>query len=164
MTREFDSARERPCMRRRVVSALLILALGLLPGVPAGACPSGQSETADSHVHADHPLESSGHHDSAGATLHDHASESASTVGSHSPSEKPSGHSEPTCCRGSSPAAVTAAWEGVPVRTPGAVPVPAVVAVPGTEPQPALSSPDPRRLRPDERRSPYVRTRAPLLI
>ncbi len=59
---------------------------------------------------------------------------------------------------------MTAAWEDINVRSPDVFPAPAVAALIGIELQPTLSSRDPRRLRPDERRSPYVRTRAPLLI
>jgi hypothetical protein len=151
-------------MRRRFVSALLILALGFLPGVPAVACPSGRTEASDSHTHADDSVRQRGHHHSAEAALHGDAPEPAANVNLGSPPEQPAEHSAPDCCRGTTQPAVTAVWEGIRVRSSDALPALAPVALIGIERHPTLSSRDPRALRPDERRSPYVRTRAPLLI
>lgn len=150
-------------MRKRLVSALLILAVGLLPGVPAVACPSGGAEAA-SHAHADHSLPQSGHHHPAGAALHDDAAESSPALDPGSPPEEPSEHSGPACCRRSPQAAMSAVWQGVRVRTVEAVPAPAVLVLIAIEPLPTVVWRDPRTLHPDERRSPYVRNRAPLLI
>lgn len=90
--RELASARERREIRRRLVSALLILTVGLLPGAPAAACPSGGAE-APSHAHADHSLPQSGHPHPAGAALHDDAPESSPALDPGSPPEEPSEHS-----------------------------------------------------------------------
>lgn len=165
MTHELASAREKSAMQRRLASALVILALGLLPGVPAVACPSGPAEAAHSHAHADDSQQPSSHHHPAGAALHDDVREPARAADAGSPPKDPSGHSGPSCCRGDSQAAMTAVSEGVRLRTLDAFPAPPVVTLLAMmPPAPIQVARDPRSLRPDERRSPYVRTRAPLLI
>lgn len=151
-------------MRKPLGTALLILALGLVPGARAVACPSGRAAAAHAHAHADHSIGQSGHSHPEGATHHHAARGSAPGVEAGSPLEEPSGHSGEACCRGSSQLAASVICEGVRVRTLDAFPAPPVVALPALPPAPIRVTRDPPRLRPDERRSPYVRTRAPLLI
>lgn len=152
-------------MRTRLVSALLILALGLLPGAQAVGCPNASAEATHAHAHADHSVGQTSHSHAEGAAHHHAAPRSAPSVEAGSPLEEPSGHSGPACCRGSSQVAASVVWEGVRVRTLDAFPAPpVVVALIAMPPVPGQAARDPRRLRPDERRSPYVRTRAPLLI
>ena len=134
-------------MTRRFFAILLTLGLGLLPSQPIEACatdPQGQSpENLNEHAHGDHSHADTG-------------------IGNSTTSNEGDA-SESRCCRGDAFSAVLPAVrrsEGV------SKPLPVHVVLEKRELSWPKTRPvrDPRTLVPDEPRSPYVRTRAPLLI
>ena len=157
----------QPIMRLRAMTVLLVCGLAGLPGIAAGLCASEARHEGHAHEHVERAREH--RHGSASAARahahHDHGparNAAPETDGAAAGGTEGDGSGD-DCCR-SDPA--TAAISAYAVSNPSPKPFAgAVVRVePALDLAPVLAVRSLRSLFRDEQRSPYVRTRAPLLI
>ena len=139
-------------MHRHAIAISLALSTALLPGLRGSNCPPGNTEDSGSHAHAG--VES--HHHADGSTsAHNHL-DLAGSEGNNT-------HSDPACCQAAK--AGLGAISSSP-NNPAPKRLPSAHTLPGRllNTHSAQFLRDPRSLFRQERASPFVRTRAPLLI
>ncbi len=154
-----------PTMRSRAMIVLLACGLAGLPGVAAGRCASAARHEGHAHEHVERAREQ--RHDSDTAARehahHDHGhARTAATDGAAAGGTAGDGSGD-DCCRSGSTTATVGAYavsNPSPKLFAGAV----VRVQPVLDLAPVLAVRGLRSLFRDELRSPYVRTRAPLLI
>ncbi len=140
-------------MHRHAIAISLALSTALLPAL-RGSCPPGNSEDPGSHVHA---AGESHQHADGSAAAHSHIDLRTETESAGSDTD-----SGPSCCQAATPllGAISSSPNSPDPKRLTAQTLPGrFLNTQGTQLQR-----DPRSLVRQERASPFVRTRAPLLI
>ncbi len=143
-------------MRLRLTTALLALTIGAVPALRAGLCAPGGAAEPHRHSHADGGIDHQ--HPSSYTTAHSHIQPASEMGGPSGGSESDAGI---PCCRsasGSTTVSVSLESDARPKLLASAV-----VGSARDLPTPRATS-DLQSLFRDEQRSPFVHTRAPLLI
>ncbi len=156
-----------PTMRSRAMIVLLACGLAGLPGVAAGRCASEARHEGHAHQHVERAREHR-HGSDAAAREHAHHDHGHARTAAPQTDDAAAGGtagdgSGDDCCRSGSATAAISAYavsNPSPKLFAGAV----ARAEPALDLAPVLAVRDLRSLFRDELRSPYVRTRAPLLI